>query len=123
MTTDEDLRARIEALELKLPRFGRDPLIARACKQHNQQQRDKAAKLHDLYAEISTVSPRSHPNVVARVCVNYLRGSLEARYPELSGLRGDPARFNLYALAKNKMLSLIALTYPWLSEECERQKV
>ncbi|PKL78042.1 MAG: hypothetical protein CVV27_04075 [Candidatus Melainabacteria bacterium HGW-Melainabacteria-1] len=115
--------AQIEALSLNLPRYSRDALIARACKQHNARQHARAARLDDLYAEVQTISPSAHPNVLARVTVSYLRGLLEARYPILAGLRGDPAQFERYALAKAKMLATIAASYPWLADECQRQAV
>lgn len=117
-----EFRQKLEGLALSLPRYNRSALIARACQQHNQRQRAQAARLNDLYAEIATVSPRSHPNLLARVCVNYLRQLLEARYPELTGLRGDSSKFELYALAKSRMLQLIEQNYPWLAEECQRQQ-
>ena len=120
---DQTLSRHLQELRLNLPRYSRQALIARACRQHNDWQRAKAARLDDLYAEIATVSPRSHPAALARVTVNYLRQLLEQRHPELDGLRGDPARFELYALAKARMLDTIATTYPWLAEECERQKI
>lgn len=120
---DDDLRARIEAVQLQLPRYSRQALINRACKQHNDRQRAKARELKDLYAEIATVSPQAHPNVLARICVNYLRQLLEARYPDLAGLRGQREKFELYSLAKAKMLGEIARIYPWLAQEAERQQL
>lgn len=114
--------ARLQNLVIQLPRYSQAALIARACKQHNDWQRTKAQQLTDLYAEIQTVSPRSHPQVLARICVNYLRHLLEVRYPELAGMRGKPELFESYALAKGKMLDAIASTYPWLAEEAARQQ-
>lgn len=108
---------------LKLPKYNQKALILKACQQHNQWQEQKAAQLHDLYAEIQTMTPQAHPAQLARICVNYLRHVLEIRHSELSGLRGDSSQFERYAQVKNAMLDCIALTYPWLAEECERQRV
>ena len=113
-------RQQLQELRLNLPRYSRQALVSRACRQHNERQRAKG--LDDLFAEVRTVSPQSHPAVLARVTVNYLRQLCELRHPELAGLRGDPSRFELYALAKARIMDAIADGYPWLAEECQRQK-
>lgn len=108
---------------LNLPKYNQKSLISKACQQHNQWQRQKAAQLNDLYAEIQTISPHAHPAQLARICVNYLRHVLETRHPDLAGLRGDSSQFEAYAQVKNAMLDCISKTYPWLADECERQRV
>lgn len=121
--SDTELEARLENLKIQLPRYSRNALISRACKQHNERQREKARKLDDLYAEIQTISPHAHPNVLARTTVNYLQSLCEARHPDLAALRGQPAQFALYARFRSVMLDAIAQTYDWLRDECERQRM
>ncbi len=118
-----DLNSRLDSLSFQLPRYSRNALIARACKQHNQRQREKANRLDDLYAEIQTVSPHAHPNVLARITVNYLQSLCEARQPELAALRGQAEHFFLYARFRSLMLDAIAQSYDWLVDECERQRM
>lgn len=118
---DDERLQRIQRLEIQLPRFSRPALISRACKHSNALERQKAAQLTDLYAEIELLTPASSCRSLERACVNYLRHLLEARYPDLAQLRGNAAQFELYALAKGKMLSKIAEVYPWLDAEAARQ--
>jgi hypothetical protein len=119
----ENLDQRLEALTIVLPRYSRSVLIARACKQHNQRQQAKARKLDDLYAEVQTISPQAHANVLARLAVNYLQALCEQRYPEFAALRGQSKQFAFYAGFRSKVLTAIATSFDWLAEECERQQM
>lgn len=106
---------------MRLPRFSRAALLAKACKHHNQWQQRKAEGLNDLYAEVQRVSPQAPERILAKVCVNYLRYFCEQQAPELAALRGQPEHFARYSQFKHQVLQQIASTYDWLATECERQ--
>ena len=113
----------IQGFEFKLPRLNRQALINLACKQHNRQQRKKAAKLDDIFTEPEYIGPQAHVNVLARITVNYLRSICERDHPIIAQWRGDFKCFELYARAKSRVLSEIKEHYAWLKDECERQDI
>ena len=117
----EALTAHILQLEHSIPKLPKGLLLKQACKFHNARQREKAARLDDLFAEVRTVHPQSPERELQRVVVNYLRLRCEAADPQLAALPGQREHFELYAQAKDQILKAIAAAYPWLAPECERQ--
>lgn len=103
---------------LKLPK---GLLIKQACKHHNRWQKEKAARLDDLFAEVQYVSPQSPEAVIERVVINYLRYQCEQKQPILAQLQGQPEHFETYKNVRHQILMAIAQTYPWLATGCERQ--
>ncbi|PIQ25984.1 hypothetical protein COW36_02750 [bacterium (Candidatus Blackallbacteria) CG17_big_fil_post_rev_8_21_14_2_50_48_46] len=101
--------------------FSPQTLIAQACRFHNTKQREKAARLDDLFAEAEYISAQAHPRVLERVCVNYLHYLCERQYPEISEMRGNAERFEEYAQAKQAILKSISERFAWLEAECKRQ--
>lgn len=113
----------IQDLQFKLPRLNRQALINQACKDHNRQQRKKAAQLDDIFSEPELLSAQAHPRVLARISVNYLRGICERHYPHIAQWRGKSEFFEPYTQAKSRILHEIAAHYDWLKDECERQDI
>ena len=110
-------------LRFSIPRYGQAALIAQACRFHNAQEKAKAERLEDLYAEARYISPRSHPQVLARACTQFLIAKGLKQYPELSTLRGNSEAFESWRAVKNQLLSAIATAIPWLADECQRQQI
>lgn len=121
--TPEAALASVSSLEFKLPKWPRMVLIKLACKEHNRRQREKAARLDDLFAEVAYLNPHSSEVQLARISVNYLRGRCEQQQPQVANWRGQPAYFEAYARAKARILNEIAQNYAWLAAECGRQNV
>lgn len=61
-------------------------------------------------------------NVLHRWEVNYIRHEL-TRYEKLMGqIRGLVGTRDIYTVIKGEILDKIATAYPWLKDECDRQK-
>lgn len=112
-----------EEIRFNIPRYGQAALIAQACRFHNAQEKAKAERLDDLYAEARYISPHSHPQVIARACTQFLIAKGLKQHPELATLRGNPATFEAWRQVKNQLLTAIASSAPWLADECQRQQI
>lgn len=107
--------------EIHLPQWNRSTLIAKACHHHNQRERQRAAKLDDLYAEIQILSPRSAETQLCRAAVNFLRWRCEQAQPRVAAWAGQSAFFEAQCVSKSRILNAIAEAYLWLASECARQ--
>lgn len=105
--------ASTDTIEVRLNnRLDRDYLISKACEIYNRS-KERGAPM------ITRSSDRA---IIERLCVNYLRHHL-SNYKELltayggGGYIGGRERDKI----RKEVYRKIAIAYPWLKEECDRQ--
>lgn len=67
-------------------------------------------------------TPRTAPSRLNRLTVNYLRHQQTSYEEQLQQFKGVVGVGEAYLVVRNRILDLIATTYPALAAECERQK-
>lgn len=96
-----------------LPEYTYEELLERATRSYKYAVRDFGAHPSD-----------SSPTTLARIMVNHVRHHITNYDVELDKIREERAfdRHQLYRGLKVRVLDAIAVAYPWLKDECERQK-
>lgn len=94
----------------KILRMSKEKLIEAACENHNSwQEKDRE--------DFLKMSKDSGEVLLNKICVNYVKHCLiEFDNHVYAGIKG-----NVIAI-RNNILEVISLVYPWLKEECEKQK-
>lgn len=99
----------------EVPLIEKEVLIELACDHFNERNLDRD---NSFFA-----SKHSDEKFLKRIIVNYLRHEL-TRYEEyLFGFYGRVGSQDVYQIIKDKVLDAIGQKYPWLKNECLRQKV
>ncbi|MCC9178050.1 hypothetical protein [Arthrobacter sp. zg-Y750] len=75
-----------------------------------------------LRGKQSPASMSTAPSRLNRLTVNYLRHQQTSYEAELKEFKGVVGVGEAYLVVRNRILDLIAATYPQLAAECERQK-
>lgn len=105
----------IASLDFKIPIFERSELFSKAVKHYNRlwsrRGRDKCADLD------------SDEDFLIRISVNMLRHQFSSYENQLDHIFGKVGVLDAYVLLKNRILTEIGRIYPYLSRECEKQKV
>lgn len=110
--------ARVDSV--KIPALTEDELKKRTIKS----KRRWYAYQSELRCEVDDGIDIEHlpDNVLHRWEVNYIRHEL-TRYEKLLGqIRGLVGTRDIYTVIKGEILDKIAAAYPWLKDECDRQK-
>lgn len=105
---------------VKIPALTEDELKSRTIKSKqrwNSYQSDLRCEVDD---EIDI--EHLHDNVLHRWEVNYIRHELTRYEKLLDQIRGLVGTRDIYTVIKGKILDKIASAYPWLKDECDRQK-
>jgi hypothetical protein len=79
-------------------------------------------EIDEKHPEPELATPESDKIFLDRICVNYLRHKQEDYDNSLNKIKGKTGRKHGYAAVKTKVLDVIAEKYPYLKDECERQK-
>lgn len=110
--------ARVDAV--KVPELSADELKARTIKSKRKWYSYQA----DMRGECDEGIDVDHlPNeVLYRWEVNYIRHELTRYETLLDQIYGIVGAHDSYLVIKNRILDKIASVYPWLKDECERQK-
>lgn len=62
-------------------------------------------------------------DVLDRIMVNFIRHTLTTYHDELHQIHGKLGQHTAYYLLKRKILDTIKGVYPFLTKECDRQKI
>ena len=105
---------------VKIPALTEDELKLRTIK---SKQRWYAYQ-SELRCEVDAVIDIEHlpANVLHRWEVNYIRHELTRYEKLLDQIRGLVGTRDIYMVIKGEILDKIATAYPWLKDECDRQK-
>lgn len=106
---------------IQIPQWNRTTLIIKACHHHNQREKQRAARLDDLYAEIQLLNPHAPEKRLAQACVNFLRWRCEQADPRVLSWQGRASYFEAQCQSKSRILEAIAAQYPWLQAEAQAQ--
>ncbi|MBD8043811.1 hypothetical protein H9638_08285 [Arthrobacter sp. Sa2BUA2] len=101
-----------EALELQLVPESWEEVQRKAIEHYNSR----------LRRNQSPAGPRTTRSRLDRLTVNYLRHKQTSYEAELKEFKGVVGVGEAYLVVRNRILDLIARTYPALQAECERQK-
>jgi hypothetical protein len=117
-TKRESMRRHVDALRVTVPILQRDELYRRACEHYNERQ----ATRRDPWEYDEADPGRSDQGFLHRISVNYLRHELTMYEHELDRLYGRVGGEEAYHAIRDKVLEAIAEAYPFLVEECQRQR-
>ena len=101
-----------EALELRIVPEPWEDVQQKAVEHYNSRLRKSQ----------SPAGPRTTRSRLDRLTVNYLRHKQTSYEEELKEFKGVVGVGEAYLVVRNRILNLIAQTYPALQAECERQK-
>ena len=63
----------------------------------------------------------SEPAFLKRICVNFLRHMCTEYEYTLHAMIGKVGKYDAYHRLRTRIFEAIKRTYPWLSDECDRQ--
>jgi hypothetical protein len=101
----------VASVKIEVPPIAKPELIRLACENYNANRRGD-----------SVASEHSDPMFLERICVNYLRHCLTQYESHLGEIAGKVGTHDAYLDIKTNVLEAIAAEYPWLSDECRRQR-
>lgn len=110
----KNIRNTVDQITIEIPRLGKDDLISYACENYNKFRED------DYLSE--EASDKSDAKFLSRICVNYIRHNLTGYDAYLNMLGGKVGFCEAYKEVRRKVFDEIIAVYPWLAEECERQR-
>lgn len=126
----------VDEVSISVEICDREQLIMLACESYNDRKtyceaafwdRRERAELRGEHWEAGNnfhwteATLDSGKNFLDRICVNYVRHHLttyDDHVDKLERMNGD----GQFGRLKRRVLSVISESYPWLAEECERQK-
>jgi hypothetical protein len=119
-----DMQQYLDRLTFMLPVLDRDSLIRQACQHYNHRQEDRAmwAAERDRDFDSIPATAESSPGFLARLAVNFLRHEATDYEDRLDATFGRVGAAQAYPAIVARVLDAIAAAYPWLAEECTRQK-
>jgi hypothetical protein len=109
----------LDTITIKVPMLDRDELIRRACEHYNRQQEERERE--GRHASDLLATPDSADAFLKRIAVNYLR-HCTAYDRELDQIAGKVGRDLAYQELSRMVFAAIAEAYPWLADECRRQR-
>lgn len=101
-----------KTVQFAIPRYSRSKLTKMACDHYNDRNLEWG----------SFASPSSDKHFLQRIVVNFLRHAVTDYDGHLERISGKVGTNEAYRKIKEMVLDKIAEEYPWLAEECERQK-
>ena len=105
----------VNSIRVDIPISQKEVLIKNACDHYN-----------DLWGNRERCDKHANPSsdiiFLNRIMVNYLRHSETQYEEELYLIFGKVGVKEAYCVLKNNILTKISLSYPFLMEECEKQK-
>lgn len=108
----ERLREYIRNLKIEFPVWSKQRLSQEACDHYNRLWRNTEKR----------ATPQSPEDFLSRISVNFLRHGLTPYDMELYLMFGKIGSVEGRVLLKARILECIAETYPFLKDECERQR-
>lgn len=108
----ERLREYIRNLNIEFPVWSKQRLTQEACDHYNRLWRTTEKR----------ATPQSSEDFLSRISVNFLRHGLTPYDMELYLMFGKIGSVEGRVLLKARVLECIAETYPFLEDECERQR-
>lgn len=108
----ERLREYIRNLNIEFPVWSKQRLTQETCDHYNQLWRNTEKR----------ATPQSSEDFLCRIAVNFLRHGLTPYDMELYLMFGRIGSVEGRVLLKARVLECIAETYPFLKDECERQR-
>lgn len=114
-TKKAKLLKEIDSIDFEVLIFSKYELLDRAINHYNNRQ--LFLNNYDNYA-----SKKSDKEFLKRIQVNYVRHVLTAYEEKLIRIAGKVGVNDAYKVIKNKVFNKISEAYPFLKEECERQK-
>jgi hypothetical protein len=112
-TKRQKLQDYLDNLEIVVPEMDDDKLIELACESYNDRQRDNL--------DWMGATPKSDPEFLSRIAVNYLRHEMSSYEETLDSIAGKAGAKDAYLTVKDMVLDAIADAYPNLADECYRQ--
>lgn len=109
-------RTQVESITFSLIGIPRNHLTRRACKHYNK--RNNISRFSDR----SPATLRSSPEFLDRITVNYLRHHETEYEGHLASVSGKVGVRESYYMIVTRVLDAIAVAYPWLADECLRQR-
>jgi hypothetical protein len=103
-----------QEVNIKVALMNKDRLIDSACKSYND--------WNETWNSDEAATKNSDSLFLQRICVNYLRHEKTTYEDHLYEIHGRVGVLEAYFSIKDKVLDAIAKAYPWLVEECNRQK-
>jgi hypothetical protein len=101
------------------PVYKRHELFRKACEHYNKRKQSRTGWNESQPADPETASE----DFLMRISVNYLRHTLTPYDDELlDDLRGRVAKDEAAKRIRERALQAIAKAYPWLKNECDRQR-
>lgn len=123
-TKRDAMRRHVARLDYAVPAMDREQLVRQACAAYNGRiaRRSERRRWADEGVEYRPATPESAPRFLERLCVNFLRHELTKYDHDLDDLIGKVGVGLAYPIIAAKVFDAIAVAYPWLQAECERQK-
>lgn len=114
-TKSDKTRQFVDSLNINVPCFDRQKLIAKACAHYNAFTPGR----EDDYCKPARLD--SDDGFLNRIAVNFLRHRMTPYERHLARTYGKVGADEAYVVIKTKVLHAIATAYPFLAGECNRQ--
>ena len=111
----------VDLVVVQVPKMDRDELVKLACESYNDWQEQKDSRREES-RDWEPANFLSSAPFLERICVNYLRHELTGYENHLEKTFGKVGTAEAYKKIKEKVENAITETYPWLTEECKKQR-
>jgi len=122
-TKKQRLKKYIDELVIEVVIYEKEKLQQKAINSYNNHKLSLAIEFENRGREFdfTEATENSSEQFLNRLMVNYLRHHLTKYEYEINNLFGKVGNEEVYLVLFEKVLKAIANTYPFLSDECERQ--
>lgn len=115
VTKEAKVKAYISSLVIEIPSYDKKELIDLACESYNDLQ-----EFRENWSALPA-TPKSDPEFLSRICVNYLRHCESDYESVIYSLAGKVGGDSVITDLRRKVYQAITETYPYLKKECAKQ--